>query len=76
MAKSYGIEGCEIHIRENTDEIKGINDIIEEAKADILLMKTYEKSQLMSLLAGSVAEKAIRETRIPVLVERIEKKSK
>ena len=67
----FGFENCRIHIQNDTDELAGIKTIIQNVSANVLFMKTYLRSSLEHLIDQSLAEQAVRKTKIPVLIETI-----
>lgn len=73
LAKSHYIENYQMHIIEHTNEIEGVLKIAEEIKADLVLLKTYEKSRFWTFIKGSLAEQLVRTSDIPVMVENLSK---
>ena len=47
-----------------------INKVAEEEKADVIVMGTHGRTGLAHLLVGSVAERVVRTSRVPVLTVR------
>jgi universal stress protein A len=56
-----------IEIGSPVDEI---NRMIDEHKADLVVMGTHGRTGLRHLIAGSVAERVVRSSRVPVLTIR------
>jgi nucleotide-binding universal stress UspA family protein len=52
------------------DPYKSIMDICKQEKADLVVMTTHGKSGLKRAILGSVADKIVRDARVPVLVIR------
>jgi nucleotide-binding universal stress UspA family protein len=71
LAGKAGIEGYETYIIRDDKEFDGIMEVIKEIKPGLVLMKTYAKSQFWTFIVGSLTEKVMRETEIPVLAENV-----
>ncbi|WP_410507786.1 universal stress protein [Methanosarcina hadiensis] len=70
--KSQG-EAAGVEVRENVLEGHPINEIIEFAEnnnADLIVMGTLGKTGLDRFLLGSVADKVVRSSKVPVMVVR------
>ncbi|MFY0598877.1 MAG: universal stress protein [Cyclobacteriaceae bacterium] len=74
VAKWNGINDYYSHVVRNSNEVDGIQAIAKKINADLILMKTYEKSKVSALISGSIAEKMVRNTDVPVMVESVAKK--
>jgi len=72
LARNYDIENYEIHVLFGEDEADEIIKMAKRSNADVILMKTYKRSQFWSMLIDSLAENVLRESNRPVLVERVE----
>ncbi|MEP5613853.1 MAG: universal stress protein [Cyclobacteriaceae bacterium] len=73
MTQRSDIEKCEVHVESNSDEVQGILEVARKIDADIILMKTYQKSRFWTLVKGSLSEQLVRKSEIPVMVENIDK---
>lgn len=71
LVKSLNIKNYRIHIVSNRAEISGILKIVDQIHPGLILMKTYKKSNFWTIFEGSLAEKVIKETDVPVLVEQV-----
>lgn len=71
LVKSLKIQNYRIHIVSNRAEVNGILKIADQIHPGIILMKTYQKSNFWTFFEGSLAEKVIKETDVPVLVEQV-----
>ncbi|MEO9965430.1 MAG: universal stress protein [Reichenbachiella sp.] len=74
IAKINNINNYTTHIRHHSSEIEGIQRVAKKIDADLILMKTYEKSKFSGFIEGSLAERMVRESNIPVMVENVSKK--
>lgn len=66
-------EAAGVEVRENVLEGHPINEIIEFAEnnnADLIVLGTLGKTGLDRFLLGSVAEKVVRSSKVPVMVVR------
>ncbi|UXX79416.1 universal stress protein [Reichenbachiella carrageenanivorans] len=71
LVKLLKIRNYRIHVVPNKAEIAGIMQVVEDIKPGLILMKTYEKSSFWTFFQSSLSEKVIKETDIPVLVEKV-----
>lgn len=71
FANSNGLTKFRWHIIYNDDALTGLLNAIDDIKPDVLLMKTYEQSGFWSIFSGSLAEKVIRSTNVPAMVETV-----
>ncbi|SMD32801.1 Nucleotide-binding universal stress protein, UspA family [Reichenbachiella faecimaris] len=71
LVKSIGLRNYRIHIVSNKAEVNGILNIVDQIHPGLILMKTYQKSNFWTFFEGSLAEKVIKETDVPVLVEQV-----
>ena len=68
VIEKYG-KGLEItHFNEFGSTADGILNCSEEFKADLIVIGTHSRTGIDRLLMGSVAEKVIRNAKIPVMV--------
>ncbi|MEO9485251.1 MAG: universal stress protein [Ekhidna sp.] len=74
VAKNNNINNYRSHISHNSNASEGIQQVAKEISADLILMKTYEKSRLSTFIEGSLAEKIARESDAPVMIENVTKK--
>ena len=65
-ARSHGLE-AEARIISGYAEADQILDFIEEHQPDLVIMGTHGRTGLTHLLMGSIAEKVVRMSRVPVL---------
>ncbi|MEP2026799.1 MAG: universal stress protein [Reichenbachiella sp.] len=71
LVKALRINNYRIHIVSNKGEVNGIMKIVDQIHPGLILMKTYQKSNFWTFFEGSLAEKVIHETEVPVLVEQV-----
>lgn len=66
--------GVVVHVLARTtdggDPSRGILDAADEVRADAIVLGTHGRRGLAHLLLGSVAEKVVREARVPVVTVR------
>lgn len=77
VVKNQG-EAAGVEVREIVLEGHPVNEIIEFAESnnvDLIVMGTLGKTGFDRFLLGSVAEKVVRGSKVPVMVVRSEKKS-
>ncbi len=72
LAGNIGLTNPKFHILSASSETEGIIQTAAVLDADLILMKTYERSPFWSFFAGSVAEKTARKSEIPVMIESVE----
>lgn len=71
LVKALQIDNYRIHIVSNKGEVNGIMKVVDQIHPGLILMKTYQKSNFWTFFEGSLAEKVIHETEVPVLVEQV-----
>jgi nucleotide-binding universal stress UspA family protein len=71
LAHQVGISEYESHLIVAEGELEGILKSVSEIDPDLIMMKTYQRSNLASILVGSLTEKVIRETDKPVMVQQM-----
>ncbi|MDW3209486.1 MAG: universal stress protein [Reichenbachiella sp.] len=71
LVKALKIRNFRIHIVSNKGEVNGIMKVVDKIHPGLILMKTYQKSSFWTFFEGSLAEKVIHETEVPVLVEQV-----
>jgi nucleotide-binding universal stress UspA family protein len=68
LAKTVGSICTETAVIEAADVPRAIVDYAHRTKADYILMATHGRSGLRRLLLGSVAERVVRQSHVPVLL--------
>ena len=69
--RELAAEGVKAEYRiEMGDPYEAIMDVCKHEKADLVVMTTHGKSGLKRAILGSVADKVVRDARVPVLVIR------
>lgn len=71
LVQYLDLKNYKLHVVPDRKEINGILKLIKQINPGLILMKTYEKSAFWALFQGSLAEKVIRKTDVPVLVEQV-----
>lgn len=67
VGESPGVE-VSTHVRKAVDAASGIGDFIESNAVDLVVMDSHTHGPLMHLLLGSVAEKIIQKSPVPIMV--------
>jgi len=67
--RAEGVE-VETHIRAGHPDVE-IGKYADDTEADLLVIGTHGRTGLAHLLIGSVAEKVVRTSKVPVLVVRV-----
>jgi nucleotide-binding universal stress UspA family protein len=68
-SRTAGLTGAEILVEEG-DPVSVVLDVSQRARADLVVMGTHGRGGLQRLMLGSVAERVLRSSRIPVLTVR------
>jgi len=71
LAAAQNISNYTVHIRNTQQESTALVELAEELKPDLIMMKTYEKTNLWSFISGSIAEKTVRELELPTFVDQV-----
>jgi nucleotide-binding universal stress UspA family protein len=70
LAKRFGAEGLNVRaiVKVSTDVADAIGEVAAEENVDLIAISTHGRSGFRRLVLGSVAEKIIRHSKVPVLV--------
>ena len=68
-AKEAGVP-CEVLMTSPGTPHQGIIDVAKKKKCDVIFMATHGRGKLASLVIGSVTQKVLAQSKIPVLVYR------
>jgi nucleotide-binding universal stress UspA family protein len=68
-AKAAGVE-CETFMTKPATAYQGIIDAAKRKKCDVIFMASHGRGELASLILGSVTQKVLAHSKIPVLVYR------
>ncbi len=71
LGKFKGLTSYSTHVLRDRDEMEGIAKLANKTNADLVLMKTYPKSNFWAFFNGSLARSAVKELSQAVLVEQL-----
>ena len=67
LAKDGAVASCVVAVGVPVDEI---NRAVEDHRVDLIVMGTHGRTGIRHLMAGSVAERVVRSSKVPVLTTR------
>ena len=69
VAKAAGVS-CETMMTKPSTAYQGIIDAARRRKCDVIFMASHGRGELASLILGSVTQKVLAHSKVPVLVYR------